>query len=202
MPARLEVITGPMFAGKSEELMRRIHIEQLAGRKILAIKPHVDVRTTDYIASRAIGPDGKSYETQKFPAQIIDRPSKLSMALMAAVDTIIIDEVHFFPAEFAGLVLEALRRRHKEDLLIICAGIDTDFRVQSLGPISALASFADEVTRLTGICMKCKSRGARLTQRLRGTDAQIQVGDIGDYEVRCILCHYDPNLSADSTASR
>ncbi len=190
MLARLEVIEGPMFAGKSEELMRRMRIERIARRRVLVIKPYIDSRTKAYIAARAIGADGQSYETERVEALAIRDDEELAAALAAPMDTIVADECQFFGESFAHLVRNALRIRCNENLLILCAGLDTTYAMKGFGPMPALRAMADEVHRLAGICMRCFARGARLTQRTSGSTDDVQVGDKESYEVRCIACHY------------
>lgn len=190
MPARLRIAFGPMFAGKSEELMRCIRLERVARRRVLVIKPYTDTRTTEYIAARAIGPDGKVRETEREPARVIRNDAELDAALDAEVDAIVADECQFFGLSFARKVRDTLHRREQENLLILCGGLDTDYALRGFGPMPALIAMADERFPLTGVCMKCLARGARLTQRIAGSTAQVQVGDNDSYEIRCHRCHF------------
>lgn len=190
---RLVVVFGSMFSGKSEELLRRIRLERIAGRRVLVIKPYNDTRTNAYIAARALDPDGQVYERERVEATVIHDDAELEAALTADVDAIFADECQFFRPPhfaFARAIRNVLRRRAHENLLIVCAGLDTDYALNGFGPMPALIAMADERFALTGVCMKCRARGACLTQRTAGSTAQVQVGDAESYEIRCPHCHY------------
>lgn len=194
MPARLEVIVGPMFAGKTEELIRRLKRERFAKRTVQVIKPYFDDRTQDFIASRAIGEDGRVHIVEKIPALVVHNSQEMDDALrgisVPLADTIAIDEGQFGDDSLPLMIGQDLRERKAEDHIVIVSGLDLDYAMHPYGPMPPIMALADEVTKLTAICMKCHARGARFTQRLRGTTEQNQTGDFGDYEVRCIGCHY------------
>lgn len=192
MPARLEVIAGPMFSGKSEELIRRLKREAFAKRAVHALKPHVDTRTgiKASIAARAVGTDGESRIVQEYDAVAPIGPDGLRYELGLPFDTFAFDEGQFFPKDLAPAIGELLTRRKADNVLVLVAGLDLDYRLRPFGPMPNLMAMADSVTKLDAVCMKCHQHGARFTQRITGSTDQVQVGDVGSYEVRCRKCHY------------
>lgn len=200
MSSQMLAVVGPMFAGKSEELLRLIKREKIARRKVLVIKPYVDTRTEAFIASRAIDESGGTRIVESCPALVIHDDAELWAAVKQDFDTLVIDEAQFFQTPgFMSVIKWLLVEKDAKDLLVIVAGLDTDYRMEPFGPMPQLQAIAANVTRLAAICMKCFSRGARLTQRIRGTEEQVQVGDSGDYEVRCLACH-EPDLVSTKAA--
>lgn len=196
MPSRLEVIAGPMFSGKSEELLRRLKREQFAQRHMLVIKPQIDTRTEAFIASREIDNRGHERLTARWPAIVTATDTDLADLASLRFDTLAIDEAQFFkPETFLSAIATLLEKHRCEDFLIIAAGLDLDYRLLPFGAMPGLLAIADDTLKLTAICMRCHARGARFTQRIHGTDAVNQVGGFGDYEVRCRSCHTIPEFA-------
>ena len=194
MPARLEVIAGPMFSGKSEELIRRIRRAKWANKRIALVKPFRDSRTESYVATRNIV-DGRSLIAETFPAEPVCAIEDILMVLESTEAEILgIDEGQFFDDWLIDGVAVLLRTHKLQDFRIIVAGLDLDYRLQPFGPMPQLLAMADRIDKLTGVCMNCGTDDARFTQRLHGTSQTIQVGDLGDYQVRCRKCHFIPTL--------
>ncbi len=194
MASRLEVIVGPMFSGKSEELIRILRREVYAKRQVLVIKPSLDNRTgTTEIAAREIK-NGRSVIASRFPAHsVISLKDFRVLVAERYFHVLAIEEGQFFRPWIVKAVSELLRSRAHDDLRIIVVGLDLDANLQRFGSMPALLTMADDVQKLYAVCFKCGAP-ARYTERLGGSGEQIQVGDIGLYEARCRKCHSKASL--------
>ncbi|HGY09791.1 MAG TPA: thymidine kinase [Oceanithermus profundus] len=180
----IEVIVGPMFSGKSEELIRRVKRVMIAGQKVRVFKPRLDDR---YHASDVVSHDGQRVEAE---------PVEGAAELLARVEAngelkvVAVDEAQFFDPGLPA-ALESLADR---GLRVIVAGLDLDFRGEPFGPIPALLARAEFVEKLSAVCVRC-GRAATRTQRLidgepaRRDDPVILVGAKEAYEPRCRSCH-------------
>lgn len=181
--SRLEVIVGPMFSGKTEELLRRLRREEIAGRSIALVRPAIDTRYEwGYVTS---------HNGQKLEAKNLDNSYYLyEIAFEESIDVIGIDEGQFFDSSLVEYISAALENNKK---VIIC-GLDKDFATQDFGPMPRLMVLADRVDKLTAVCNKCGSDDASFTQRLvDGKPAAfdgptILVGGTESYEARCRDC--------------
>lgn len=180
----LEVISGCMFAGKTEELIRRINVLQFAGKKVIVFKPKIDDR---YSKDKVVSHCGTSVESYAVTS------SDEIIQLGTNADVIAIDEVQFFDegiVEVCNLFADQGKR-------VMVAGLDLDFRGEPFGVMPALMTYAEFVTKLTAVCMCCGAPATR-TQRLvnkapaRFDDPIIQVGASESYEARCRHCHEVP----------
>lgn len=177
-PGYLEVITGCMFAGKTEELIRRINTLQFAKKKVLVFKPAIDNRYEEEFVVSHAGSKVKSYAIEK-GKEILDY-------IDDSVDVIAIDEVQFFDDEIIH-VCDYLAKMGKR---VMVAGLDMDFRGEPFGVIPTLLTHAEFVTKLTAVCTVCGSPATR-TQRLVNDkpasyyDPVILVGASEAYEARC-----------------
>lgn len=193
--AYLKVITGPMFSGKTEELIRILHRSDLAGKKIVVIKPRIDSRTEAEIASRRTS-DAQSTEFKKsgsFPAQAIESAEELEAIIREDHPAILgIDEAQFFGAWMFDYLAELLRRYNHADFMILVAGLDMDAWGRPFGMMPHIMALADEVQKETAICFRCKGP-AMYTQKLSNSIQQVEVGDSEIYEARCRLCHVIPS---------
>jgi thymidine kinase len=202
MTARLEVIAGPMFSGKTELLITKLHRAQYARKRVRIVKPAHDTRTQGFIASRAVNPDGTTEVTDTLSAVMV-RTEKDFARVVAPFDfdVLAIDEAQFFPLDsprrdalgwFGRAVRALLRDRCDTSLRIIVAGLDLDFAEEPFGPMPGLLALADSVEKLTGICMVCGSDAGYISQRLVPGEKQLVVGDAGEYQVRCRRCYAPP----------
>lgn len=189
MPSTLEVIVGPMFAGKTEELIRRIKRELIAHRKVRVIKPIEDTRTEAFIASRALDATGTSVIVERYEAFVIATEDDLERALEESADMIAFSEGQFLPAWVPARIRRLLHERVEDELIVVVEGLDLNYRLEPFGPMPEFLAMADSVLKLDAICMKCHRKGARFTQRVRGSLEVLQPGDRGSYEVRCRKCH-------------
>jgi thymidine kinase len=203
MTARLEVIVGPMFSGKTERLISKLHRAQYAKKRVRIVKPAHDTRTQGYIASRAVLSDGTTQITDQLSAVMVhDEESFWKIVNLNRFDVLAVDEAQFFPLDeplrdalgwFGRAIRKLLRERRDSDLHIIIAGLDMDFAEEPFGPIPGLLALADSVEKLTGVCMVCGSDAGYISQRLVSDDKQLVVGDAGEYQVRCRSCYESPD---------
>lgn len=193
--ARLEVITGPMFSGKSTVLISKLERATYAERRVLVIKPKIDTRTVSRIASRKKKnkKDSTFEEHGSFPAhEVTSAQEFIQLVSQHQPDVLAIDEVQFFPEWIPQLINELLDVNENSDFVIIVSGLDMDAWKKPFGIIPQLMAMADEVDKLTAVCFKCK-KPANLTYKYGGTLSQIiEVGDTEKYEARCRSCHKLP----------
>ena len=202
MSARLELIVGPMFAGKTERLIAKLHRAQYARKRVRILKPAFDTRTQGSIASRAVNADGGTEITATLPAVRLRHAGDFARHTQGDdYDVLAVDEAHFFPLDepagdllgwFGRCVRDLLRARAKSDLRIIIAGLELDFAEAPFGPVPGLMALADSIEKLTGVCMICGSDAGYISHRIVPGDAQLVVGDTGEYQVRCRACYEPP----------
>jgi len=187
---QLEVITGCMFSGKTEELIRRLERVRIARGQVLLFKPTIDDRysrnaiVTHYgreFAAQLLAPGLESLET----LEEIVREEMLHIGTVVAFD-----EGNFFSEKLPGLC-EALVAMGKR---VIVAGLDLTFAAEPFGPMPVLMALADQVTKLHAVCVKCGGVATR-TQRISDgkpallSGPTIKIGGIGSYEARCRACY-------------
>jgi thymidine kinase len=177
----IEVIVGPMFSGKSEELIRRVNRAVIAKQKVQVFKPAIDNR---YDAVAVASHNGRT-----FHAQAINAVEEIRERLEPDTQVVAIDEGQFLSDDLVQLALDLA----DEGKRVIIGGLDLDFRGEPFGPIPKLLAHAEMVDKLTAIC-SC-GRAATRTQRLIGghpahyDDPVILVGAAESYEPRCRDCH-------------
>jgi thymidine kinase len=175
----IEVVCGSMFSGKTEELLRRVKRAQFAKQRVLLFKPRIDNRYDDV---KVVSHEGLKAEATAV-ASSAEIASFVEQAGVSAVQVVGIDEAQFFDEGVIG-VSEKLAN---QGIRVICAGLDQDFRGQPFGPMPALMSIAEYVTKLHAVCTRCGAPACR-SQRLVGTEGQLFVGGAADYEPRCRRC--------------
>jgi thymidine kinase len=177
-PGRLEVISGPMFSGKSEELIRRLKRATIARRQVASFKPDIDLR---YHQS-AIA----SHSAQTLEAVAVPNVDALRAAIFPALDRIEvvgIDEAQFFDDSLVALATELVHHGKR----VIIAGLDTTFSGGPFPPLPNLMAIADEAIKLSAVCMQCGAPAIH-TQRLGASQQLVVVGAAGVYEARCRAC--------------
>ena len=182
-PGRIEVITGPMFSGKSEELIRRLKRARIARQRVACYKPDIDLRY--HRTSIA------SHSSQTHDARTVATTEHLKADLfpqLHEIDVIGIDEAQFFDSAIVPLTVELVHLGKR----ILIAGLDTTFTAEPFGPIPALMAISDEVTKLSAVCMVCGAPAIH-TQRLGQSQELVVVGAAGLYEARC-RAHFRPFL--------
>ncbi len=182
----VEVICGPMFAGKSEELIRRIKTLSYAHQKIIAFKPSIDNR---YDKTAIASHDGEKYQ-----AMAVKNVEEIEKKITPDVQVVAIDEVQFFGNPIVSLV----ERLADKGIRVIVAGLDTDFRGEPFGPMPELLARAEFVTKLTAACTICGCAATRTQRLVNGEPAKfddpvILVGAKESYEARCRKHHIVPN---------
>jgi thymidine kinase len=177
-PGRMEVITGPMFSGKSEELIRRLKRAQIARLRVASFKPDIDLRyQPDAIAS---------HSAQTIKAVAVRDVERLRAVLFPALDTIDvvgIDEAQFFHDLLVGLAIDLVQAGKR----VVIAGLDTTFAGEPFAPLPALMAIADEVVKLSAVCMVCGAPAIH-TQRLGTSQQLLVVGAVGLSEARGRAC--------------
>jgi thymidine kinase len=180
-PGRIEMITGPMFSGKSEELIRRLKRARIARQRVACYKPDIDLR----YHRTAIA----SHSQQTHDASTVATVEVLRASLfprLEEVEVVGIDEVQFFSEEIIELSLELVHLGKR----VVMAGLDTTFAGEPFGPVPNLMAIADEVTKLSAVCMVCGAPAIH-TQRLGQSQELVVVGAAGLYEARC-RTHFEP----------
>jgi thymidine kinase len=182
---RLEVITGPMFCGKTDELLRRLRRAIIAKQKIQVFKPGFDVR---YSSEKVTSHAGNEYD-----AVPIESISEIASLLDEDVTVVAIDEAQFFDAEIISVVQNLVDR----GMRVIIAGLDMDFRGVPFGSMPELLAQAEIVDKLHAICMVCGEEATRTQRLVDGEPAYfddpiIIVGASEMYEARCRIHHQVP----------
>ncbi len=175
----IEVITGSMYSGKSEELIRRLRRAEIARQRVQVFKPKIDERySTDHIVS---------HSELKMPSVVIDNAAEILQKLDPRTSVIGIDEAQFFDATLVEISnrLAGLGKR------VIIAGLDMDYRGIPFEPMPQLMAVAEYVTKAHAICVVCGSP-ANYSQRTVLSKDRVLVGAAGMYEARCRK-HFDPN---------
>src|ERR1700733_15307964 len=179
-PGRMEVITGPMFSGKSEELIRRLKRAQIARLRVASFKPEIDLRyQRDAIAS---------HSAHTMEAVAVGDVARLRTALfptLETIDVVGIDEAQFFDESLVGLAMELVHAGKR----VVLAELDTTFEGEPFAPLPALMAIADEVVKLSAVCMLCGAPAIH-TQRLGTSQQLVGVGAAGVYEARCGACFH------------
>lgn len=169
----IEVITGCMFSGKSEELIRRLNRALIARQRIQVFKPAADSRSVG-VASR----DNRALEAFGAPTS-----HDLRQQVRFGTQVVGIDEAQFFDDGLIGVCNELA----EHGVRVIVAGLDMDFRGEPFGPIPGLMAIAEFVDKVHAICVRCGAP-ALYSQRIAGGNEQVQVGDADSYEARCRRC--------------
>jgi thymidine kinase len=173
----LTVICGPMFSGKTEELLRRVRRAQYAMKKIQICKHSIDDRYEKKYVTSHLG--------DKVEACLLTKPQDLLDIIKIDTDIIAIDEIQFFSLDIVSTIIE-LRDKGFE---IVVSGLDLDFRGIPFGPMPYLLALADEIIKLRAVCFKT-GKDAQYSQRLingnpaKHTDPIVLVAAIDFYEAR------------------
>ena len=183
IPGRLEVITGPMFSGKSEELIRRLKRARIARQRVACFKPDIDLR---YHRTSIASHSDQTHEA--CTVANVERLREALFPLLETTDVVGIDEVQFLDETIIPLSVELIHLGKR----VVMAGLDTTFNAEPFGPVPALMAIADEVTKLSAVCMVC-GQPAIHTQRLGQSQELVVVGAAGLYEARC-RTHFQPYL--------
>ncbi|MGD8496136.1 MAG: thymidine kinase [Gemmatimonadales bacterium] len=185
----IEVITGVMFSGKSEELLRRVRRALIARRNVQVFKSHLDDR---YSGIQAIS----SHDGRVVEAHPVNEASQVASQIEPDTEVVAIDEVQFLDDAIVDVCNDLADR----GLRVIVSGTDMDFRGRPFGPIGPLLAIAEEIDKLHAICVKCGELATRNQRLIDGKPAPaegptIQVGGAESYEARCRRCHEVPSAA-------
>jgi thymidine kinase len=171
----IEVITGSMFSGKTEELIRRLRRAQFAGLKVEIFKPSLDKR---YSETRVVSHDDKSIVSTP-----VDNSSSI-LLLAGEVNVVGIDEAQFFDSS----IVDVCNELADKGIRIVVAGLDMDFAGKPFGPMPALLAIAEYVTKVHAICMRCGNL-AQYSFRKSEEEQQVLLGEKNLYEPLCRTCY-------------
>ena len=171
----IEVITGSMFSGKTEELIRRLRRAQFAGLKVEIFKPSLDKR---YSETRVVSHDDKSINSTA-----VDNPSAI-LLMTGGVDVIGIDEAQFFDKS----IVDVCNSLADQGIRIIITGLDMDFMGNPFGPMPSLLAIAEHITKVHAICMRCGNL-AQYSYRKSSEDQVVLLGEKDHYEPLCRYCY-------------
>lgn len=171
----IEIIAGGMFSGKSEELIRRLRRAVIARQRVQVFKPLLDDR---FSIEEVVSRDDRRLKAMSVPTSEI-----LMARVEIGVQVVGIDEIQFFDD---GIV-EVCMQLADAGIRVIAAGLDQDYQRRPFGPMPALLSVAEEVSKMHAVCVRCRG-AAHYSQRVAGGNAQVEVGDSG-YEARCRSCY-------------
>ena len=178
----IEAVVGPMYSGKSEELIRRLKRAKIAKQEVIVFKPCIDNRFSKE--------DVVSHSGISIRAIAINHTEEIYDNITEQTQVVGIDEIQFFDKKIVEVALELANK----GIRVIAAGLDMDFKAEPFGPVPELLARAEFVEKLQAVCMKCGSPATR-TQRLinnepaRYDDPIILVGATESYEARCRKCH-------------
>jgi len=174
----IEVISGCMFSGKTEELIRRLRRAEIAKLNVIVFKPIIDKR---YSKNEIV-----SHSEQALPSVIIDKPKEiLSIAQHAQV--VGIDEAQFFDNTLVDICNQLAHQGKR----VIVSGLDMDYKGVPFEPMPQLLSIAEYITKTLAICVVC-GNPANMTQRKVESSERVLVGASDSYEARCRKHHYIP----------
>ncbi len=176
----IEVICGPMFSGKSEELIRRLRRATIARKRVQVFKPAIDTRySKDEIVSHG---------DLRMKSEVLDDPKDMLRRIDWRTEVVGVDEANFMGPdliEIAGTLADSGKQ-------VMIAGLDTDYMGRPFPPIPELLALAESITKTLAICVRC-GNPAKHTQRLVESDDLIVVGAGGMYEARCRRC-FEPGV--------
>ncbi|EQC47196.1 thymidine kinase [Bacteriovorax sp. Seq25_V] len=178
MSGGIEVVCGPMFSGKTEELIRRVKRAQIARQKVQIFKPAIDDR---YHATDVV-----SHSSQAIEATPVKDALDILQKVFDSTRIVAIDEVQFFDATITKVVQKLARR----GIRVICAGLDQDSCGEPFGPMPQLLCIADDVMKIQAICTVCGAPATKSYRKPTKNQDQVLVGESDMYEARC-RSHFD-----------
>ena len=178
----IEVVCGPMFAGKSEELIRRVRRLGYARKKYIVFKPTIDNR---YSENEVVSHDKRSLKSIN-----ISNSNEVHNYINDELDAVIFDEVQFLDEG----IIEVIEGLADKGIRVICGGLDMDFKGEPFPIISKLLARAEKIDKLTAICVICGNPATRSQRLINGEPASINdeivsIGGKESYEPRCRHCH-------------
>jgi len=179
----IEVICGPMFSGKTEELIRRLRLAQIAKQRVQIFKAAIDRRYNDEFIT--------SHTDQKFICTPLENAGQILEHLRDSTRVIGVDEAQFFGDD----LIEVCDKLANRGLRIVVSGLDQDYLGKPFGPMPKLLAIAESILKLKAVCMTCGGEATK-SQRLISSSDQVVVGSGEAYEARCRSC-FDPDFSLE-----
>lgn len=178
----IEAVIGPMYSGKSEELIRRLKRAKIAKQNVVVFKPIIDDRYSKK--------DVVSHSGYTINAISIQKSSQIYDYIQDDTQVVGIDEVQFFDNEVVDIAIDLANK----GIRVIAAGLDMDFKGEPFGPTPRLLAVAEFVDKIQAICSVCGQPATRSQRLIDGKPAKydapiIQVGAVESYEARCRKCH-------------
>lgn len=173
----IEVVCGCMFSGKTEELIRRMKRAQIARQKVQIFKPAIDTRYGEDCVV--------THDDSKFSSTPVETAEDILNFLDDSTRVVGIDEAQFFGEE----IVEITERLANRGLRVVVAGLDMDYKGKPFGSMPRLLCVAEQVTKLSAICVVCGAPATR-SQRISANEEQVVVGAMDHYEARCRDHHY------------
>ncbi len=181
----IEAICGPMFSGKTEEMIRRLRRATIARKRVQVFKPAIDVR---YSENEIV-----SHADLRMKSEPVKDAAEILQRIDWRTQVVGIDESNFFGPDLLPIANQ-LADSGKQ---IIIAGLDTDYLGRPFAPMPDLLAMAESITKTLAICMRCGAP-AKHTQRLVESEDLILIGAAGAYEARCRRC-FEPGISRQET---
>jgi thymidine kinase len=172
---RIEAICGPMFSGKTEELIRRLKRSRIAGKQVQVFHPSIDNRYSVF--------EIVTHANVRMQSEPVDCVQDLLNRVGWRTQVIGIDEANFF----GGALVQAVRQLVDAGKQVIIAGLDLDYLGRPFPPMPDLLALADSISKMAAICVRCGAP-AQHTQRLVESEELIFVGAVDSYEARCRRC--------------
>lgn len=180
---KLTVACGPMFSGKTEELLRRVRLAFHGDVGAQIFSPSTDTRREGRLISHA-GTDLADLHVP-FQVTVIEPGEAFAARVRPNVRFVALDEAQFFAPSAVDEVLHLLYAR---GVSVFASGLDRDFRGQPFGVMPTLLAHADEILKFKAICVHCKSENGSMSYRLVANDAQVLVGARDSYAPLCRTC--------------
>lgn len=176
----IEVISGSMFSGKTEELIRRLKRARIAKQKVEIFKPRIEVR---YSEEEVVSHDDNAIQSTP-----VDSATNI-LLLASGMEVVGIDEAQFFDDGLVDVCIQLANN----GIRVIIAGLDMDYRGAPFGPMPKLMSIAEYVTKVHAICVRCGNL-AQFTHRISEDDKLIVLGETDIYEPLCRVCYTKANV--------
>jgi thymidine kinase len=184
----IEVVVGPMYSGKTEELIRRLRRAQIARQRVEIFKPAIDTR---YGADHIV-----SHSELRIPSRLVSTATDI-LAFAHEAEVIGIDEGQFLGPDLPKVVNQLADQGKR----LIVAGLDQDYRGLPFEPMPQLLAIAEYITKTLAICVVCGEPASR-TQKNRAEGGRVVVGGAELYEARCRRCHTVPVEDRETAASK
>lgn len=176
----IEVVCGPMFSGKTEELIRRVRRAQIGRQKVQIFKPAIDDR---YHKTKVV-----SHSSQSIESTPVVNSLEILQKLYDSTRIVAIDEVQFFDEA----VITVIRKLARRGIRVICAGLDQDSDGMPFGPMPVLLAIADHVQKVQAVCSLCGAPATKSFRKPTDNRNQVMVGEQDMYEARCRY-HFEYN---------